>query len=187
MSSAPVVMSDQNLKARRRIKAVQSLNVLTVTPSQALDDICEIAARTMRGDGAVITLSDETHYTVIGSYGVTARRYKSDIMTEVWSDDSINELHDLQSSEQFASHPAVNGEVDRLQSTLYAAIHFEGQIVGMIAVGSRTSIGPYTETERRIMARLRRVTEATIKAEATLSRLAAEAFRALERIRREDI
>lgn len=174
------------MKARRRIKAVQSLQALTLSPHQALDDICEVAARTMRGNGAIIALSDETHYTIIGSYGVSARRYKSDITTEEWGEDGINELYDLQNSAIAHTHPVVNGEVERLHSTLYAALHFEGQVIGMIAVGSRTPIGRYTETERNIMARLRRVTEATIRAEAALTRLAAEAFRALERIRREE-
>lgn len=187
MASKPVLHSEQDLQARRRIKTVQSLQVLTVTPQQTLDDICEIAARTMRGDGAIIALSDETHYNIIGSYSVTARRYRSDIMAEVWDEDRINALYDLQNSSYASVHPAMNGEVDRLESTLYAALHHEGHVIGIIAVGARTPIGPYTETERRIMARLRRVTEATIKAEAALSRLAAEAFRALERIRREDI
>lgn len=185
MAAADGPRSVIGIDSRRKLRALNSLHVLTVAPQKTLDDICEIMVRSMRGDIAVIVLSDERDFHVIGSCGTSVKNYASDLLTEDWPADGIIELHDVDKSDWGPQHPLVNGEVDRMVSTCYTALHYDGQIVGLAGVGSRIGLDSYTETERNILLRLTRITEALIRAETTLSRLAAEAFRTLERIRRE--
>jgi GAF domain-containing protein len=165
------VTDGSDLAQRRRLRTVDSLRMLASSPRKLLDDIAEVASLTTRSDFAAVVLQDDTGFAVIGSHGLRDRAFPvAPRPTGLWPADGIAEDHT----------PQANGEI---AACLSAAIRHDGQIVGMICAASCQPVGSYDPKEREIIARLARVAEAAITSEAALARLAAEAFRALERCR----
>lgn len=160
--------------------------MLVASPRPVLDDIAEVAGRTIRSDFAVIALQGEAGFTVIGGHGIEDRFLPvvHDGAAD-WSADGVIETYDLQTRPNMADYPALTGIAAPISSTLYAPIRHDGQIVGLIGTAACEPVGSYTRTERDILHRLARVTEAAIRSEVALARLAADAFRALERCRAE--
>lgn len=169
---------------RRRLRTVDSLQMLAASPRRLLDDIAEVAGRTVRSDFATILLQSETGFAVIGGNGFEGRHLPVLPRCAIdWDEDGIAEHHDLTADLLMTGHPFVNGTADRIVSTLCAPIRHDGQIVGLIGTASRRPVGSYSPAEHMILKRLSHVTESAIQSEVTLARLAAEAFRALERCR----
>lgn len=171
------------LDHKRRLRAVESLQVLGATPHRILDDLSEVMARVIRSDVGFIALSLPRRVTLIGAYNLPAATYACAHRDGNWPPSGIIEHHDLPSQGWAATHALVNGETDRLDAIIMAALRHDGQTVGMIGTGSRSPVGAYTEIERALLLKLREVAEAALRAEVVLGRLASEAFRALERSR----